>query len=266
MKRTLSLLVCALVALPCLLAQKKPLDHSVYDSWQSVGETVISPAGRVLAYEVNPQEGDGLLTIQVLGKKSTRTIEIPRGYRVSILDDESYAVCLIKPFFKETRKARIAKKKDDQLPKDSLAVINLTTGEVLKFGNVKGYKAAKHGLKAVAFVTADTTFIPQKERKNKDIGGPLAVYHFASGSMDTLRHISEYGFSKDGLQLGLVQKEDKFRTLAGVYDVLRRESRFFPDTAAWHAVPQRERLSHGIHSLQEREAAAKPYSSSVLRA
>ena len=241
MKRTLSLLLCtvyALVALPCLLAQKKPLDHSVYDSWQSVGETAISPAGRVIAYEVNPQEGDGLLTVQVLGKKSTRTIEIPRGYRVTLLDDESYAVCLIKPYFKETRKAKIAKKKDDQLPKDSLAVINLTTGEVRKFGNVKGYKAAKHGLKAFAFVAADTSFIPKKERKKKDIGNPLAVYHFASGNLDTLRHISEYGFSKDGLQLGLVQKEGKFRTLAGVYDVLRRESRFFPDTAAWHAVPR----------------------------
>ncbi len=239
MKRTLTLLLCTLLAANGLQAQKKVLDHSVYDSWQSVSEPIITPAGHVMAYEVNPQEGDGMLTLQVVGKKGiTRSIEIPRGYRVTLLEDESYAVCLIKPYFKETRKAKIAKKKDDQLPKDSLAIVNLTTGEIRKFANVKGYKAAKHGLQAIAFATTDTTFIPKKERKNKEIGGPLAVYHFAGGNLDTLRHISEYSFSKDGKQLGLVQKEGKFRTVAGVYDVLRRESRFFPDTAAWHAVPR----------------------------
>ena len=42
-----------------LQAQKKPLDHSVYDSWQAVANVNISPAGNVVSYEVNPQEGDG---------------------------------------------------------------------------------------------------------------------------------------------------------------------------------------------------------------
>ncbi|HAC40825.1 MAG TPA: hypothetical protein DCF48_04570, partial [Rikenellaceae bacterium] len=97
--------------LPCLLlsvslqAQKKPLDHSVFDSWQSVAHTAISPSGQVVTYEVNPQEGDGTLYIHVSGKKQDRTVEIPRGYQATVLEDDSYAVCQIKPYFQATRRA-----------------------------------------------------------------------------------------------------------------------------------------------------------------
>lgn len=111
--------------LPCILlsvalqAQKKPLDHTVFDSWEAVANPVISPSGRVIAYEVNPQEGDGTLTLRISGKKQDRVVEIPRGYRLSVLDDDSYAVCLIKPYFAKTRRAKIDKKKADDMPKDS---------------------------------------------------------------------------------------------------------------------------------------------------
>ena len=33
-----------------LLAQKKPLDHSVYDGWQSIGERMISNNGKWIVY------------------------------------------------------------------------------------------------------------------------------------------------------------------------------------------------------------------------
>ena len=47
-----------------LCAQKKPLDHSVYDSWQSIGERMISNDGKWVVYTVNVQEGDNELVIQ----------------------------------------------------------------------------------------------------------------------------------------------------------------------------------------------------------
>ena len=54
MKRIL--LLAALFALSgALWAQKKPLDHDVYDSWQAVSGTVLSPSGKVISYAVNPQ-------------------------------------------------------------------------------------------------------------------------------------------------------------------------------------------------------------------
>jgi hypothetical protein len=56
-----------LLLIPFLLAaitvngQKVPLDHSVYDSWKSVGQTLISDNGEWIAFTINPQQGDGWL-------------------------------------------------------------------------------------------------------------------------------------------------------------------------------------------------------------
>ena len=42
----------------CSFGQKKPLDHSVYDGWKSIGGfTLTKDAGYSLFY-INPQEGD----------------------------------------------------------------------------------------------------------------------------------------------------------------------------------------------------------------
>ncbi len=57
--------LAALLYLPFLFPrQKKPLDHSVYDGWQSIGERAISNNGKFVTYTVVPQEGDGMLVIQ----------------------------------------------------------------------------------------------------------------------------------------------------------------------------------------------------------
>jgi hypothetical protein len=45
-------------------SQKKPLDHTVYDGWQSLGERKINNDGTWIAYTVEPQEGDGKLVLQ----------------------------------------------------------------------------------------------------------------------------------------------------------------------------------------------------------
>ena len=236
MRKIVISLLCIVCGLS-LQAQKKVLDHSVFDSWQAVSHTAVSPGGNVISYEVNPQEGDGTLTFRVADKKAERIIEIPRGYRATVLEDERYAVCLIKPYFQKTRRARIDKKKPDQMPKDSLAVIDLRSGSIVKFPDVKSYKTGKYASQAFAFATADTTFIPKKERKNKDIGSPLAVYYFADGRLDTLRNVSDYAFSKDGLQLALVRQLGKQKMNPGFYDIAAHKAVFGADTTAWLGLP-----------------------------
>jgi len=41
--------------------QKKPLDHSVYDSWQNIGARKISNDGKWISYSVDVQEGNSNL-------------------------------------------------------------------------------------------------------------------------------------------------------------------------------------------------------------
>src|SRR5687768_17022536 len=84
------------------VAQKKPLDHTVYDGWQSTGERLISPDGRWVVYTITPQEGDAMLEIRDMGSGG-KTISIPRGYSALITEDSRFVVMKIKPLYRETR-------------------------------------------------------------------------------------------------------------------------------------------------------------------
>ncbi|HEV3324090.1 MAG TPA: hypothetical protein VG052_00745, partial [Puia sp.] len=122
----------------CAFSQKKPLDPTVYDGWQRIDERVLSADGRYIAYTVVPQEGDGRLYIRATGDKYAK--EIPRGGSVSFTADGRYAVFLIRPFFKDTREARIKKKTPEQMPKDTLGWIELGTDSVVRIPRVKSFK------------------------------------------------------------------------------------------------------------------------------
>ena len=131
------------------LAQKKPLDHTVYDSWQSIGERMISNDGKWVVYTINVQEGDNELVIQSSDAKYKKTV--PRGYNAVISQDSRFAIFKIKPFYKETREARIKKKKPDDMPKDSFAVVELGKDSVYKVAKVKTYKVPEKGFGWAAY-------------------------------------------------------------------------------------------------------------------
>ena len=91
-----------------------------------------------MVYTVNPQEGDGELVIQNPLTKYKKVIA--RGYSAVITEDSKYLVFKIKPLFQDTRQAKIKKKTGDDLPKDSLGVIELGQDSVLKIAKIKSYK------------------------------------------------------------------------------------------------------------------------------
>ena len=122
----------------CVSAQKKPLDHSVYDGWQSIGERKISPDGKWVVYTVNPQEGDGKLVIQSANGAYSKTID--RGYNATIVADNKFLVFRVKPFFKDTREARIKKKSPADMPKDTLGVLLLGTDSIVRYTKFKTFR------------------------------------------------------------------------------------------------------------------------------
>src|SRR5688572_13786056 len=126
--------------LPCLTAfqQKKPLDHSVYDGWQNIAERMISNDGKWVVYTINPQEGDNDLVIQSSDAGYKKTVE--RGYNATITEDSRFVVFKIRPFYQQTREARIKKKKPDEMPKDSFAIVELGKDSIYKVARVKTFK------------------------------------------------------------------------------------------------------------------------------
>jgi dipeptidyl aminopeptidase/acylaminoacyl peptidase len=136
-------LLPALLCSGIVLAQKKPLDHSVYDSWQSIGERMISNNGKYVVYTITPQEGDGNLVIQAADNSWKK--EVPRGYGASITADNRFVVFKIRALFKDTREARIKKKTPNDMPKDSLGIMELGKDSVTKIARVKSFKTPEKG-------------------------------------------------------------------------------------------------------------------------
>jgi len=134
-----------------LIAQKKPLDHTVYDGWQTTGEKLISNNGAYVVYTVTPQEGDATLYIAATGGGDYKK-EFARGYNATITEDNRFAVFRIKAPYKETRDARIKKKKPEDFPKDSFAIVELGTDKVWKWAKIRSYKTPQKSGGWVAYL------------------------------------------------------------------------------------------------------------------
>jgi dipeptidyl aminopeptidase/acylaminoacyl peptidase len=219
------------------IAQKKPLDHSVYDSWQSIGKTVISDNGQWIAYNITVQEGDDELVVQSTASKNNKTV-IPRGYEPVFTGDNATLVFKIKPLFKDTRQAKIKKKKADEMPRDTFALMALATGKIEKYPDLISLKTPKDPNIWVAALfknepvsrpkyqsdkTKDSlkqvidslqyiigTITPAKGEGRDSItdhgrNNKLLLFNTVTGTSLAFKNVSEYVFNKKGTELLLEQ-------------------------------------------------------------
>jgi Prolyl oligopeptidase family len=190
---------------------KKPLDHTVYDSWKSIGERLISNDGKFVVYTVNPQEGDGELVIQNPQTKFKKVI--PRGYSAVITEDSKYAVFKIKPTFQETRQAKIKKKTGDDLPKDSLCIIELGQDSVLKIAKVKNYKTPEKAAGWMAYLLEKAEPATAKVKAAPDsatqINNLLQIADSLVRVADSLRNKTKEAKQKGLVVLAPAKKENK---------------------------------------------------------
>ena len=73
-------------------------------------------------YSVNKQQGDG--TLYVYNIATGENLAIPRGKSPVISADGQTLLYRIAPQYSETRDAKIKKKKGDDMPKDTLVIMN----------------------------------------------------------------------------------------------------------------------------------------------
>ena len=212
-------------------AQKKPLDHTVYDSWQSISSPYISKSGKFVLFQVSPQEGDNQLFLKT--KDNKELVQIPRGYNGKLTDTENHLLSLIKAPFAATREAKIKKKKTEDLPKDSLAIYSLTNSSLIKFAQVKSYKVADQNNNFVSFVfdkeineksapktTADATSTRKENDKKKKTVATLALYDLNSGDSTQFSFVDQYEWNKNGSKIVFSKKTDSKDSLSkesGVY-------------------------------------------------
>jgi len=181
-------------------AQKKELDHTVYDSWQSIRETSFHPQGKFIAYTINPQEGDGNLIIRNV--QSGNELSIARATQAVFTENGAYLVAKIKPSFAETRKAKIDKKKADEMPKDSLVIVELATSSIQKIPSVKSFQVAEHGNDIIIYL---------KDKKgdiNKE-GSELVMRDLVSAKEKTFSNVAQYLIHPKALGVVMYQVKTK---------------------------------------------------------
>ena len=195
--------VLLLIAIACLThfsasaQDKKPLDHSVYDSWESLSGISVPYNGKYMFYSVNKQEGDAILYIYNLA--TGEQISIPRGKSPVISVDGQTLLYRIAPQYSETRDAKIKKKKGDDMPKDTLVIMNLKSGEKQIFPRLKGVKYGRELQQYIAFQTSPEPAKKgeKKPSADKSAGTPLYLMNIKTSRLDTIDIVEKYTFTDD---------------------------------------------------------------------
>ncbi|MBC5772610.1 S9 family peptidase [Pontibacter sp. KCTC 32443] len=233
---------------------KKPLTHDVYDSWKGVDGEKISNNGKYVLFNVNPQEGDGELLIRDM--VTNKLTSYPRGTKASFTNDSRYAVFQVKPEYQKVRQLKLKKKKADDLPKDSLAIVMLESMNVVKMPRVKSFQLPKDGNHFVAYhlekelpakkdaKKAETTPAATEEKKaeaakpavakkapkkNKKYNGTeLVLRNLQSGQEKRFDRVIDYTFSEKGNMLYFIKDELDSLHKAGVFAVSTADLKVMP--------------------------------------
>lgn len=256
MKIFLSVLFC----LPLLLwAQKKPLDHSVYDKWQSISERSISNDGKWVAYIEAVQEGDDACYVVALD--GSRKYQVPRGYSVRFNKNASHAVMLVKPAYSATREARIRKKKPEDMPKDSLAIIELATGQIRKVPNVRSYGFPADAPAPLAYLLHKAVDTSRKTPADADEGADLVIEHLSDTLVRKAGNVSEYKWNPRGRLLvmesranagnkGSVNAVVIYRTVENRFDTILKGGNDFANFAT-------DSIGYQVAFTAERDSSKK---------
>jgi len=204
--------------------EKRSLTHSDYDGWESVSSEKITKDGRWVGYETNPQDGDGRIDF-VSPSDPTKRFQVVRGKNFVFSPEGKYAVGLIKPERDEVRRLKLKDTKKDDLPKDSLFVINLADGGVEKFPKIKSYKTpnkqgdwlAIHFEKETAKPAAEKDSAEKAEKPKKTNGTRLLVRNFDGSKSWSFKRVKDFGFSENGEFLYYVNAPEDTLKNEGVY-------------------------------------------------
>jgi dipeptidyl aminopeptidase/acylaminoacyl peptidase len=200
MKRTIvSLLIFNLFILALYSTEtKKPLTHDIYDGWNFLSRQQISADGRWISWEVNPQVGDGWLHFKDL---LTGTADsVARGTRASFSPGSEYLAFRIRPQVSVVRQNRVANRR---IPRDTLAIVVLETGERILVDRVRSFSTAGTESPWMVYHLHDQ---PSSGSKNSN-GSELVIFNPLSGEKHSFADVNEYSFSGNGRWVAFIQSD-----------------------------------------------------------
>jgi dipeptidyl aminopeptidase/acylaminoacyl peptidase len=118
----------------------RPLDHDDYARWQRITDDALSRDGRWLTFVLQPGDGDPTLVVRSVDGEATARVE--RADDPVLTGDGTFLVALLKPAQSVVDSLRRADTDDDDLPKDSLVVIDLSAVTAAGGGS-SGWRVAR---------------------------------------------------------------------------------------------------------------------------
>ena len=213
-KHFIPVLVLFSVSLFAQNTEKKIITPDDFAIWKTINGTKISDNGKIVAYELNPQRGDGALVIKHLESRQEDTI--PRGYSASFSPESNFIVFKIKQPFDSIRKAKIDKLGTDKMPKDSLGILTFKNKELIKFPNLKSYSIPEENAGWVAFLseaTKDTTDVSEEKDADDDKkegedkkNGLLVLFDIKTGDTLQYSNVTDFHYSKKGNSIAFVRE------------------------------------------------------------
>jgi dipeptidyl aminopeptidase/acylaminoacyl peptidase len=218
MKRTGIILALTLIMPLMLIGQKRPLTHADYDSWKSLSGTQITEDGKYLTYTINPQQGDGMLYLYETG--ASRLDSMFRGTAASVSPESRYMVYTIRPEAKAVRDAKVKKAKDDDMPKNNMAIRLLPSGTTTVIERVKSFSVPEKNSLWMAYLLEKK--IPEKKpaaetkegekapaapakKQPEQKGTELVLLNPVTSKEFRFNNVLEYNVATDGLSISFVQ-------------------------------------------------------------
>jgi len=243
MRLTLLLFLLTLIfSLQVAKAQKtgkRPLTTMDFSFWKSIENQAISNDGKWTSFEINPQKGDGNLIVKSITTDKTDTIH--RGFEGRFSPGSDFIVYKIKQSDDTIRLAKKKKLKKEQMPKDSLGIMVISTHKHYGFPNLKQFSLPKEADGWIAFLT-DMKKPEKKVEKNGDKKTPepktkaaadptgeqkyqLVLLHAASGDTVFFQNITEFYYAPSGHKISFVSqtKDSLDRAEIKVFDTDTRK-------------------------------------------
>jgi dienelactone hydrolase len=198
---------------------KKSLTIEDYKSWNTLSNTIVTANGRRVAYEQNPQRGDGVLIL-----KHDRIEKIfPRGFKAAFSPESDYMVFGIKQPEETIREARAEKVSRDKFPKDSLGILVFSKeNRMYKFPRLGSFTIPDENARWIAFtqlpeINKDTTNQNEEKKPKKSKNNDLVLFNVETADTLVLSDVKEWIYAKNGSVLFLKhEKEEKEETLTSL--------------------------------------------------
>ncbi len=205
-----------------IYAQKKPLDVEAYSIWKTLSNVAISNNGNFVVYEIAPYKGDGVLEIYDARKREKFIVQ--RGAGAIISANSEFLLCRIKPQSDTVRALKLKKKKGDDLPKDSLAVVRFKTQAVEKYPNLNNFKTPNETSDWYAYTYTEVLPDSLKSKKKPKVFDESApkMFDFCITNTSNLKtyrfkNISDFEFSRNGNLLTFIKLQNDSLLKSTVY-------------------------------------------------